>query len=121
MEAATRSSARAEVRAVAEIRRAATGDWRAVAFLLERRFPERWGRRARVAVEHSGTSRTALVEIPSDEDRMRELAEIARDIGVVPVDDDQAHESRSSWSPSRAGGRAACEAIKRWQPALATP
>ncbi len=42
----------AEVQAVAEIRLAARENWQAGMTWLERRFPDRWGRRERV--EHSG-------------------------------------------------------------------
>jgi hypothetical protein len=32
----------------------ALGDWRASAWRLERRYPERWGKRRRVELEHTG-------------------------------------------------------------------
>lgn len=39
-----RARAEAEARAVAQIARAASEDWRAAAWLLERQWPERWGK-----------------------------------------------------------------------------
>jgi hypothetical protein len=41
-----RARAEAEARAVTQIARASTEDWRAAAWLLERSFPERWGKPA---------------------------------------------------------------------------
>jgi len=53
-EALRAGEAEAEVAAVANIREAANaGDWRAAAHYLERRHPERWGRRARPGLEHA--------------------------------------------------------------------
>lgn len=49
----TRASAEASVAAVAAIRRAMPEDWRAAAFYLERRDPQRWGRRTAVSGELS--------------------------------------------------------------------
>src|SRR5690606_15558717 len=46
------AEARAEVHLVALIRNAATENWTAAMTLLERRHPERWGRRDRT--EHTG-------------------------------------------------------------------
>lgn len=47
------------------------GDWRAAAFLLERRWPERWDRSLRVRHEARATVRVAPVEMPDDADRVR--------------------------------------------------
>jgi transposase len=67
--------AHAEVVAVTVLRdAAAAGDWRAAAHLLERRFPERWGRRAPLAV---------VVPPPEPERPRRDLRRL---------DDDELHE-----------------------------
>ncbi len=50
--AITRAEADAEQRLVEQIAAAVPTDWRAGAHLLERRYPDRWGRKERV--EHSG-------------------------------------------------------------------
>ena len=41
-----------EVRTVTLVQQAAPADWRAAMTLLERRFPDRWGRRDRVDHTH---------------------------------------------------------------------
>lgn len=43
--------AESEVRTLDRLTQAGAGDWRAHAWRLERRFPDRWGRRQRVEVE----------------------------------------------------------------------
>jgi len=54
-DAVCEAEAQAEVADLALIRRAASdGEWRAAAWRLERKHPERWGQRAKVEVEHSG-------------------------------------------------------------------
>lgn len=51
-DAVTRARAEAEARNVALVQRAASDDWRAASWYLERSFPTKYGRRDRV--EHSG-------------------------------------------------------------------
>jgi hypothetical protein len=43
----------AEVEAVAQVRLAARESWQAAMTWLERKFPERWGRRERIDVSHA--------------------------------------------------------------------
>lgn len=52
--AVEKALAEAEVRDVAIIGKAATENWQAAAWRLERKFPERWGRKDRFALEHTG-------------------------------------------------------------------
>jgi hypothetical protein len=54
-DAIARASATAEVHAVAILRKAMSDDWRAAAWYLERRHPERWRRRESHEVEHHGS------------------------------------------------------------------
>ncbi len=56
-DAVEKAMADAEFRDVMIISNAATSDWKAAAWKLERRAPERWGRRDRVSadIEHSGS------------------------------------------------------------------
>jgi transposase len=55
-DAVKKAMAEAEMRDLAVIDRAAqSGEWTAAAWRLDRRHPERWGRQARVQVEHSGS------------------------------------------------------------------
>lgn len=51
LDSLTCAEAESEVALVAIVRTAATTDWRAAAHLLERRWPETWGRRDRVDVD----------------------------------------------------------------------
>ncbi len=78
---------------MAEIRRASTGfvdpktrerkgnDWRAAAFLLKHRHPDRWGQRQNV--KHEGTVRTESVDVPADAERLQEVSDILRDAGAL--------------------------------------
>jgi hypothetical protein len=50
-ESVTRAIAESEVALVATIRKASTDDWRASAWLLERRFAETWSQRARLEID----------------------------------------------------------------------
>lgn len=55
-QAIKRAEAEASVRWLARIEQAANdGVWQAAAWKLERRFPEQWGRREHVEMQHSGT------------------------------------------------------------------
>lgn len=53
-DAVKKALAAAEVRDVMLIGKAAETQWQAAAWRLERRFPERWGRREKLALEHTG-------------------------------------------------------------------
>jgi hypothetical protein len=48
------AEAEAEARAVTIIQLAMPGDWKAAMTWLERKFPERWARRERMHLEHTG-------------------------------------------------------------------
>ena len=52
--AVEKALAQAEIRDVAIIGKAAEENWQAAAWRLERKFPERWGRKDRFALEHMG-------------------------------------------------------------------
>lgn len=67
-EAVKKAEAEAEARDVGMVRVAARSTWQAAAWWLERKFPERWGRRDRHEVEHSGRVGLTL-------ERLHELAE----------------------------------------------
>lgn len=54
VQAIKKAEAKAEQRWVRVIETHAADTWTAAAWLLERRFPDRWGRRERVQQEHSG-------------------------------------------------------------------
>lgn len=52
--AVEKALAHAEIRDVAIIGKAAEENWQAAAWRLERKFPDRWGRKDKYALEHSG-------------------------------------------------------------------
>ena len=52
--AVEKALAHAEIRDVAIIGKAAEENWKAAAWRLERKFPERWGRKEKYSLEHSG-------------------------------------------------------------------
>lgn len=94
VEAIEKAEADAEQRAISVIERAAVGykdpdgkyhpgQWQAAAWRLERKFPDRWGRREKV--EHSGTIRTGKVQVPDDAERLTEVGGILREIGALPA------------------------------------
>lgn len=51
-DALKKAEAQAVVTSVAIIRRAASESWQAAAWWLERRYPDEWGRKDRVTLEH---------------------------------------------------------------------
>lgn len=54
-DAVKKAMAEAELRDLATIDKAAqSGEWTAAAWRLERKFPHKWGRQAKVQLEHSG-------------------------------------------------------------------
>lgn len=54
MEAVKKAESEAEKYHVGIIKKAAKEKWTASAWYLERKYPERWGRRQQVQLEHSG-------------------------------------------------------------------
>lgn len=63
----TRAEAESEVALVAIVRQAATQDWRAAAHLLERRWPDSWGRREKVDLEVYVRQRAGELGLDVDE------------------------------------------------------
>ena len=66
-EAVTRAEYEAEVRMVAQWQKHMPEDYRAIRDFLERRYPERWGRK-RLDIEHSGEIGIKIVDDIDDED-----------------------------------------------------
>lgn len=52
--------AHAEIRDVAIIGKAAEKEWQAAAWRLERKFPDRWGRKDKYSLEHTGKDGGAI-------------------------------------------------------------
>ena len=78
-DAVEKALAESEMRDVAVIATAAKENWQAAAWRLERKFPERWGRRQKVdaQLEHSGQvsgNDTVVVQQIIDDPNSRELA-----------------------------------------------
>ena len=63
-EAITRAESAAERDALTHLQNAMPADWRAAMAFLERRYPDRWGRRDRVAVDQQVQARVAVEETP---------------------------------------------------------
>lgn len=70
--------AEAERRWVQRIDAASALDWRAGAFLLERRHPDRYGKADRTKIEHSGSIAQPVAVKDLDGYTMEELAELDR-------------------------------------------
>ncbi len=83
LEEVTRAKSTAEVALVANINKAGDKDWRAHAFLLERRNPEDWGRRDRIKADitESGTVRKVIVIKRLAEVAIEDEEEVAEDGG----------------------------------------
>lgn len=78
-DAVEKALADAEVRDVMIIANAATTDWKAAAWRLERKFPDKWGRKEKVQaqVEHSGaitSNHVDLTQLSTEE--LKKLAEL---------------------------------------------
>lgn len=75
------AEAKAETEAVSIIRAAAPETWQAAAWLLERKHPDRWGRRLRMEAEATVTAdvevvHSKVVEVVPEEAQRRAVAEI---------------------------------------------
>ena len=71
LDAVERAQAMAEAEDIEILRRAARDDWKAAAWRLERKFPDKWGRKDRLAaeLEHAGNvGLTIAVDYGDDED-----------------------------------------------------
>jgi hypothetical protein len=104
LEAIEKAEADAEVRALAQINKAGTDDWRAAAWRLERKNWERWGDRRQLQVggtvehhhQHSLVQRGILqpgqqpVDLPAH--KRRAIAQILTEGEVNPADQEQEEE-----------------------------
>jgi len=88
-EACARARAEGKAMVLQSIRQAGmgsedrSGDWKALAWFLERSFPDEYGQRREV--KHSGAvARTAAPEVPENEERLLTVAQLMHEIGVVP-------------------------------------
>lgn len=78
-DAVEKALADAEVRDVMIIANAATSDWKAAAWRLERKFPDKWGRKDKVQaeVEHSGAITNNHVDLSQlSTEELKKLAEL---------------------------------------------
>ncbi len=60
----------ASIRHAAKMDKAHGGDWKAAAFILERRHPDRWGRIERISLQHKG-----VVGVTVDEEQIARLSD----------------------------------------------
>lgn len=63
-----KAEAAAEIRMIQEWQRQAPEDWKAIATFLERRYPDRWGKKDRIAAEHSGLIFQVVDDLPRGND-----------------------------------------------------
>lgn len=73
-DAIKKAIADAEIRDVALIARAAQVNWTAAAWRLERKFPNRWGRKEQTKVEHSGSLGVANIPPAEQQEYASRLA-----------------------------------------------
>jgi len=86
--------AHAEIRDVAIIGKAAEKEWQAAAWRLERKFPDRWGRKDKYALEHTGkeggpieTSHTEELDLSNLTDKeLEQLEQIIEKSGDTRTD-----------------------------------
>jgi transposase len=79
-----RAREEAEEVLVGEIKKAARQDWRAAAWMLERRFPDRWGKveMFKGDMQHSGKVTIVFEEV--GDERPKDKREADRDVLKVP-------------------------------------
>lgn len=83
-EAIEKAEADAEKKLLDTIQAAAPKNWQAAAWMLERKNPDRWGRRDAMKLEHSGRIRTeTVVEVTPEDDRRRQVAELLNAQGAL--------------------------------------
>jgi transposase len=75
LNAVERAQAEAEAEDVDILRRAARDDWKAAAWRLERKFPDKWGRKDRLAaeLEHAGNVGLTIAVDYGDDDEEAEV------------------------------------------------
>lgn len=62
-QAVQKAESEAEIRAVATIQQHMTKSWQAAMTFLERKYPERWGRKSRIQIETESDPREALSDM----------------------------------------------------------
>lgn len=77
-EAVKKAEADAEVAAVTIIRTAMPKNWQAAAWYLERKWPDRWGRKDRVTVEHQLQQEAERIAAELGIDKEQVLADAQR-------------------------------------------
>lgn len=80
-EAVQNAEASGELHLLATIKAAAPKSWQAAAWILERKYPNKWGRFDRV--EHSGKVIVPDVAVPSSDVARVEIAKILEDAGAL--------------------------------------
>lgn len=89
--AVEKALAESEIRDVAVISAASKDNWQAAAWRLERKFPDRWGRKSRIEanLEHSGHLNHTHRHIDLSKLTMEELEALEKIAAKMEADDDE--------------------------------
>jgi hypothetical protein len=94
---AEQSMCEARTLAHRHIRTAMKKDWRAAAWYLEGTQPQEWGRADRHRIEHGRAPRTEIPVIPDTPERLRDVASLLREVGVLDLDCRRRHLGGGKW------------------------
>jgi hypothetical protein len=110
-----------EVNAVQTIQKAAAGDWKAAAWLLERRHADRWSLTTRLRVGGDADAPPVQVQQKLDEVRAAEILNILVDTGAFDAATAKARQAQEETPAKPADGHLATPAPARPKPLAVVP